>query len=125
MMIPYLLSFCKPGKFFCNNHTHKIFCKFKRFSANTIFRSFMLYMSDYVILHENLEGKSNKLNSLSVIYVKLCTINYIYIYFMFQFEDDLQESQEPQSGDKKKRLFSKECKIFFSFIHFLVRLISI
>ncbi|KAF8776867.1 Transcription initiation factor TFIID subunit like protein [Argiope bruennichi] len=27
-----------------------------------------------------------------------------------QFEDDLQESQEPQSGDKRKRLFSKELR---------------
>ncbi|KAG8178963.1 hypothetical protein JTE90_013119 [Oedothorax gibbosus] len=27
-----------------------------------------------------------------------------------QFEDDLQESQEIQSGDKKKRLFSKELR---------------
>ncbi|GBM62532.1 Transcription initiation factor TFIID subunit 13 [Araneus ventricosus] len=27
-----------------------------------------------------------------------------------QFEDDLQESQEPQYGDKRKRLFSKELR---------------
>ncbi|GIX89437.1 transcription initiation factor TFIID subunit 13 [Caerostris darwini] len=27
-----------------------------------------------------------------------------------QFEDDLQESQEPQTGDKRKRLFSKELR---------------
>lgn len=37
--------------------------------------------------------------------------------FLFQFEDDLQESQETQSGDKKKRLFSKECKFFSLFIN--------